>query len=225
MHIASLKVGNLGANGIVSGGLPISVGSGLSAKIRGTDQITVVAFGDGATNEGNTHESMNLAALWNLPVIFLFENNQYAVSTEVSCSMAGCNMMKRAAGYGIPATKVDGNNLEAVHFAAAEVIDYVRGGQGPYVLECETYRIEGHYYGDAMVYRSKEEVEQWRQKDPLVRAEKLLVQRGILSEAECRAIEAEVRQEVAAAVEFAENSPEPPLEAIFEDVFTEEGVR
>ncbi len=225
MHIASLKVGNLGANGIVSGGLPISVGSGLSAKIRGTDQITVVAFGDGATNEGNTHEAMNLAALWSLPVVFLFENNRYAVSTEVSCSMAGCDMLKRAAGYGIPARQVDGNNLEAVHFAAEAVIDYVRSGKGPYVLECDTYRIEGHYYGDAMVYRPKEEVEQWRQKDPIVRVEKVVVERGILSEAQCREIEAEVRQEVEAAVEFAENSPEPPLESIFEDVFTEEGVR
>lgn len=223
MHIASLEVGNLGANGIVSGGLPISVGSGLSAKMRGTDQITVVAFGDGATNEGNTHEAMNLAALWELPVIFLFENNCYAVSTEVNHSMAGCNMLNRAAGYGIPATKVDGNNLEEVHFAAEEAIDHVRSGKGPYLLECATYRIEGHYYGDAMLYRRKEEVEGWRQRDPIVRAETVIIERGILSEAECRGIEAEARKEVENAVEYAENSPEPPIESIFEDVFTEEG--
>ena len=197
---------------------------GLSARLRGSHQITVVSFGDGASNEGNTHESMNLATLWGLPVLFLFENNRYAVSTEVSCSMAGCDMMKRAAGYGIPATRVDGNDLEAVHFAAEEVIDYVRSGKGPYVLECDTYRIEGHYYGDAMVYPRKEEVEEWRRKDPIARVEKILIERGILSETECRALEAEVRQNVEEAVEYAENSPEPPIESIFEDVFTEEGV-
>lgn len=224
MHIASLEVGNLGANGIVSGGLPISIGSGLSAKMRSTDQITVVSFSDGATSEGNTHEAMNLAALWGLPVIFLFENNRYAVSTEASCSMAGHDMVKRAAGYGIQARKVDGNDLEAVHFAAEEVVDFTRSGNGPYLLECETYRIEGHYYGDAMIYRSKEEVKEWRQKDPIIRAEMLIIERGILSEAECRDIEVQVRNEVDDAVKYAENSPEPPVESIFDDVFTEEGV-
>jgi TPP-dependent pyruvate/acetoin dehydrogenase alpha subunit len=221
MHIASPEVGNLGANGIVSGGLPIAVGSGLSAKMRGTDQVTVVAFGDGAANEGNTHEAMNLAALWELPVFFLFENNCYAVSTEVKSSMAGGDMLKRAAGYGTPARKVDGNDLEEVHFAAEEVIDYVRSGEGPSLLECDTYRIEGHYYGDAMVYRHKEEVEDWRKKDPIGRVEKILIRRGILSEEECREIKAEVHAEVEDALEFAENSPEPPVESIFEDIFTE----
>lgn len=222
MHIASLEVGNLGANGIVSAGLPIAVGSGLSAKMRGTDQITVVAFGDGASNEGNTHEAMNLASLWKLPVIFLFENNRYAVSTEVGCSMAGCDMLKRAAGYAMPARAVDGNDLEAVHFASGEIIDFVRSGNGPYVLECDTYRIEGHYYGDAMVYRSKEEVEEWRRKDPIVRVEQSLIARGILKEEECRRIEAEVSESVAEAVRFAESSPAPALESIHEDIFTEE---
>ena len=222
MHIASLEVGNLGANGIVSGGLPIAVGSGLSAKLRGTDQVTVVSFSDGASNEGNTHESMNLASLWSLPVIFLFENNHYAVSTKANCSMALCDMQKRAAAYGITSRKVDGNDVEAVHAVSAEIIEDVRKGKGPYLLECETYRIEGHYYGDAMVYRDKAEVEKWRKKDPILRAEKRLIERDILSEDECRAIEAEVRAEVEAAVDYAEDSPEPALDAIFEDIFTEE---
>lgn len=212
----------LGANGIVSGGLPIAVGSGLSAKMRGTDQVTVVSFSDGASNEGNTHESMNLASLWNLPVIFLFENNHYAVSTKADCSMALCDMQKRAAAYGIPSGKVDGNDVEAVHAVSAEVIAAVRDGKGPYLLECETYRIEGHYYGDAMIYRDKAEVEEWRKKDPILRAEQQLIGRGILSEAACREIEAEVRAEVEDAVQYAEESPEPTLDAIFEDVFTEE---
>ncbi|HMD90721.1 MAG TPA: thiamine pyrophosphate-dependent dehydrogenase E1 component subunit alpha, partial [Anaerolineaceae bacterium] len=182
MHIASLKLGNLGANGIVSGGLPIAVGAALASKMRGTDQITVVSFGDGASNEGNTHESMNLAAIWKLPVLFLFENNCYAVSTCVSYSMAGGSMVKRAAGYGLPAQAVDGNDLEAVYFAANDAFQYIRSGNGPYVLECNTFRIEGHYYGDAMVYRSKEETDEWRKKDPILRVEKQLIERGLLTE-------------------------------------------
>ena len=220
MHIASITLGNLGANGIVSGGLPIAVGSGISAKMRGTDQITVVSFGDGAANEGNTHESMNLASLWKLPVLFLFENNRYAVSTETGSSMAG-SMEKRAAGYDLPFVRVDGNDLEAVHFAAREGIAYVRSGKGPFVMQGDTYRIEGHYYGDAMVYRSTEEVDEWRKKDPIMRVEKLLLDRGIFSESEYQQARAEIQQEVDEAVAFAEASPQPALESIFEDVYTE----
>ena len=220
MHIASITLGNLGTNGIVSGGLPIAVGSGISAQMRGTDQITVVSFGDGAANEGNTHESMNMASLWKLPVLFLFENNHYAVSTETSRSMAG-NMEKRAAGYDLPFVKVDGNDLEAVHFAAQDAIAYVRSGKGPFVMQGDTYRIEGHYYGDAMVYRSMEEVDGWRKKDPIMRVEKLLTERGIMSEAEYQLVRAEIQQEVNEAVAFAEASPQPAPESIFEDVYTE----
>ena len=220
MHIASITLGNLGANGIVSGGLPIAVGSGISAKMRGTDQITVVSFGDGAANEGNTHESMNLASLWKLPVLFLFENNHYAVSTETSHSMAG-NMEKRAAGYDLPFTRVDGNDLEAVHFAAQDAIAYVRSGKGPFVMQGDTYRIEGHYYGDAMVYRTTEEVDGWRKKDPIMRVEKLLADRGIMSEPEYQLVRAEIQREVDEAVAFAEASPQPAPDSIFEDVYTE----
>ena len=220
MHIASLEVGNLGANGIVSGGLPIAVGSGLSAKLRCTDQITVVSFGDGASSEGNTHEALNLAALWKLPVLFLFENNQYAVSTSSRQSIAGGSLMRRAAAYGIPGQKVDGNDLECVYISAQEAIHFVRDGQGPYLLECTTYRMEGHYYGDPMVYRSKAEAEEWRKRDPILLAEARLIEMGILTEARCREIEAEVQVEVDEAVEYAENSPEPALVSIFEDIFT-----
>ena len=220
MHIASIELGDLGANGIVSGGLPIAVGSGLSAKMRGRDQITVVSFGDGAANEGNTHESMNLASIWKLPVLFLFENNRYAVSTKTGRSMAG-NMEKRAAGYDLPYARVDGNDLEAVHFAALGIIASVRQGNGPYVLECETYRTEGHYYGDPMVYRDKEEMEYWRQRDPIKRVEALLLERDILTEEGYAAIRQEIRDEVNRAMAFAENSPQPPLDSIFSDVYTE----
>lgn len=220
MHIASITLGNLGANGIVSGGLPIAVGSGLSAKMRGTDQITVVSFSDGASNEGNTHESMNLASIWKLPVLFLFENNHYAVSTESSRSMSG-SMEKRAAGYDLPFVRVDGNNLEAVHFAAKDAIEYVRSGKGPMVFQGDTYRIEGHYYGDAMVYRSTEEVDEWRKKDPILFVEKIMEERGIMSAAEYQTIRVEIQQEVNEAVAFAEASPQPAPESIFEDIYTE----
>lgn len=221
MHIASLKDGNLGANGIVSGGLPIAAGAALAMKLHRTSQIAVVSFGDGAANEGNTHEAMNLAAIWKLPVLFLFENNGYAVSTSSTYSMAGGSMVKRAAGYGIPAQAVDGNDLEAVYFAGREAIQHVRSGEGPYLLECSTYRIEGHYYGDAMVYRSKAETDEWRQKDPILRVERALIERGYITEAECRQVQAEIQQEIDEAVQYAESSPEPAPESLFEDIYTE----
>lgn len=220
MHIASIQLGNLGANGIVSAGLPIAVGSGLSSMMRATDQITVVSFGDGAANEGNTHESMNLASLWQLPVLFLFENNHYAVSTETHRSMAG-NMQKRAAGYDLPYRKVDGNDLEAVHFCAQEIISHVRSGNGPFVMEAETYRMEGHYYGDPMVYRTKEEMDKWRQRDPIVRLEMLLEERGIMKKTSIEETRIEIMMEIKSAVEFAEQSPQPELDSIFTDVYSE----
>ena len=220
MHIASITLGNLGANGIVSGGLPIAVGSGLSAKMRGTDQITVVSFGDGAANEGNTHESMNLASVWQLPVLFLFENNRYAVSTPTSKSMGG-SMEKRAAGYDLPFKKVDGMDLESVYIAAKEAIAYVRSGKGPYVMQCETYRYEGHYYGDPMIYRSKEEIDEWRKKDPIQHVEDIMAKRNILTKEEYQKIKEDIQAEVDEAVAFAEASPQPPIKTMFEDVYTE----
>jgi len=221
MHIASMELGNLGANGIVSGGLPIAVGAALSAKLRGTDQIVVALFSDGATSEGNTHESMNLAALWNLPVFFVCENNRYAVSTCCADSIAGGNLVKRAAGYGIAGASVDGNDLEAVYLAARAAIGHVRGGQGPYFLECATFRIEGHYVGDAMLYRSRTETDEWRKRDPILHVEHLLLDRGILSREDCEGMRAEIEEEVRGAVQYAESSPEPGPAAIYEDLFTD----
>jgi pyruvate dehydrogenase E1 component alpha subunit len=221
MHIASLEVGNLGACGIVSGGIPLAVGAALSIQMRGTDQVAVAAFGDGASSEGNTHESMNLAALWGLPVLFLCENNQYAVSTHCSRAVAGGSVAARAAGYGLPGRTVDGNDLEAVHFAAAEALDHVRSGNGPYVLECKTYRIEGHYVGDATIYREDDEVADWVARDPIRIVERLLIERAIVSEDELTALTAEVEGEVNEAVRYALESPEPALESIYEDVYTD----
>ena len=220
MHIASLELGNLGANGIVSGGLPIAVGAALSAKMRGTDQITLVAFGDGATSEGNTHESMNLAAIWNLPVLFLFENNQYAVSTQCNSAVAGANVVGRAAAYGIDGLSVDGNDFEAVYLAGQQAISQVRDHPAPFLLECKTYRIEGHYYGDPMAYRTQSEVDEWRQKDPILCLESRLIECGVISIAQSQEIRLEIKAEVDDAVRFAESSPEPPLESIYDDVYT-----
>jgi TPP-dependent pyruvate/acetoin dehydrogenase alpha subunit len=163
---------------------------------------------------------MNLASLWSLPLLFVCENNQYAVSTCCSDSIAGGNLTKRAAGYGMVGASVDGNDLEAVHFAAEDAIGYVRSGSGPYFLECKTYRIEGHYVGDAMIYRSRTETDEWRARDPIHRVERLLVERNILSYSQYQDIRAEVEEEVRQAVEYAEDSPDPSLTAIYEDVYT-----
>ncbi len=219
MHIASIELGNLGANGIVSGGLPIAVGSALSARMRKTDQITVVFFGDGASNEGNTHESMNLASLWKLPVLFLFENNHYAVSTEISRSMAG-SMAKRAAGTYIPFIEVDGNDVEAVHFAAEEVIDHVRSGNGPFVMQCNTYRMEGHYFGDAMVYRTSARWKNGARKIPSACG--AVIPRALDPDCRMKLQSARgIQAEVDDAVAFAENSSQPALDSIFSDVYSE----
>jgi pyruvate dehydrogenase E1 component alpha subunit len=220
MHIASIKLGNLGANGIVSGGLPIAVGSALSAQMRETDQVTVVSFGDGAANEGNTHESMNMASAWRLPVVFLFENNQYAVSTHTTRSMGG-SMEKRAAGYDLPFVQVDGMDLEQVYFAAQDAIAHARAGKGPIVMQADTYRYEGHYYGDPMIYRTKEEIDSYRANDPIARVERILVERNIESEDHIEKIKADIQAEVDDAVSFAEASPQPAINSMFEDVYTE----
>ena len=151
----------------------------------------------------------------------MYENNCWAVSTRSEYSTSGGSLVNRAAGYGIPGKEVDGNDLEAVYQAGQEVINYVRSGKGPYLLQCNTYRIEGHYYGDAMVYRSKEEVDEWRKKDPIILVGKLLCERGVISESDCERIEAEVQKEVIDAIAYAEASPEPSIESIFEDVYTE----
>jgi len=220
-HIASVELGNLGANGIVGGGIPLAVGAAISIQMNGTDQVSVAAFGDGASSGGNAHESMNLAALWGLPVLFLCENNQYAVSTHCSRAIAGGSVASRAQGYGMPSYVVDGNDLEAVHFAAAEALERVRSGAGPYLLECKTYRIEGHYVGDATVYREDDEVDAWIEQDPIQRVRRRLLEREVLSEEVLRAFDAEIEATIEEAVAFALESPEPDLESIYDDVYTD----
>ncbi len=209
MHIADVAGGNLGANGIVGGGLPIAVGVGLSSKMRRSGEVCVSFFGDGAANEGAFHEALNLASIWRLAIVFVCENNQYGMSMPVARAMAVPNVADRAAAYGMPGVIVDGNDLLAVFEAAHEATERARRGEGPTLLECKTYRLRGHSKSDRNLYRTKEEIEEWRRRDPIARFREELTSLGCLTPDACNAIEAEAAREIDAAVEFARNSPHP----------------
>lgn len=223
MHIMSFALGILGANGIVGAGIPIAAGAGLSAVLRGTRQVVVCFFGDGGANNGAFHEGLNLAAIWDLPVIFVCENNQYAESTPQRTTTRVERIADRAAAYGMPGESVDGNRLEAVYRAAARAIARARAGKGPTLIEAVTYRWQGHYIGDPAVYRSQEEVEAWKARDPLalVRAE-LACRRGQGEEA-LAALEARIENEVDEAAEWAQSLPDPDPRSAFEDVYGPSG--
>jgi len=219
MHIADTDIGVLGANGIVGGGITIAGGAALSAQMRGTDQVVVCFLGDGSTNQGTFHEGVNLAACWSLPVVYVIENNLYAEKTRITDTCLLANLAERAAAYGIPSVVVDGNDVMAVYEAVGEAVARARKGQGPSVVECKTYRWRGHYEGDPQTYKPKEEVEEWQQKDPILRFRKLLLEMQVLTEKEGDGIQQAVLQEMDSAVKFAEESPFPSPEETLEDVF------
>ncbi len=219
MHIADFSVGVLGANGVVAGGFPIAVGAGLSCKLRGTDQVVVCYFGDGASNRGPVHEAMNMASIWKLPIIFACENNQYASTTPFSYSTSVERIALRAAGYSMPGVTVDGNDVLAVKEAALEAVKRAREGGGPTLLEALTYRLRGHFEGDPQRYRTKEEVEKAKQRDPIVRLAKLMRKKGLLTEKLEQEIQEEVASEIEEAVRFAEESPYPDPEEALEDLY------
>jgi len=220
MHVADFSIGILGANGVVGGGLPIMTGAGLSIKMRKTDQVAVVFFGDGAANRGTVHESMNMAAIWKLPLIFVVENNQFASTTPQSYACSVADICSRASAYGVPGVSVDGNDVLAVREATAEAVARARAGEGPTFLENKTYRIRGHYEGDPQKYRSSEEVKSWREnKDPIERFAKTLMKRKILTRNKADRILADVDAEIMEAVRFAEESPFPEPEAALDDLF------
>jgi pyruvate dehydrogenase E1 component alpha subunit len=219
MHIADVEGGNLGANGIVAGGLPISAGVGLSLQMQGSGQICLTFFGDGAANEGAFHEALNMAAIWKLPVVFFCENNVYAMSMAVHQAFAVDTISQRASAYGMPGVTVDGNDLTAVYAAAAEAVARARGGQGPTLIEARTYRWRGHSKSDRNLYRTQVEIEEWKGKDPIVRLRARLSAAGLLGEAEAEALAAQARADVAAAVAFAEASPEPDPERLEDEVY------
>lgn len=215
MHIADVESNNLGANGIVGGNLPIAVGVGLSIKIRKTDQVALTLFGDGAANEGAFHESLNMASIWNLPIIYLCENNLYAMSTPFDQAFKIEEISQRAAAYGIKGVTVDGNDVFAVHRVVREAAERARSGSGPTLIEAITYRWRGHSKSDRQAYRTREEVKEWMKKDPIPRfASKIGV-----TEAGMKKIQEEVQLAIRKAVEFAENSPEPDVSTILEGVY------
>jgi pyruvate dehydrogenase E1 component alpha subunit len=218
MHIADFSVGSLGANGIVGGGIPIAVGAALSQKMRKDPHMTVGFFGDGASNEGSFHESVNLAAVWKLPVLFVCVNNLYAMSTPIEKQMNISDLSQRALAYGIRGVAMDGNDAIAVYLAALEAKEYVKAN-GPMLLVLNTYRIMGHSKSDANVYRTKQEIEQWKKRDPIPRMRRQLLAEKIFTAAELDAIEAQSKKDVEAAVRFAEASPNPKVENVLDDVY------
>ena len=219
MHIADIEANNLGANGIVGGGLSLAVGVGLALQMQRKDQIVVVVFGDGAANEGIFHESLNMAALWKLPVLFVCENNLYGMSMHVDRATAKLPIAQRAEGYGIKWHYIDGNDLLLVYETMRKAVDDVRGGNGPVFVETETYRYFGHSKSDRNLYRTKEEIDDWRKLDPILRVRRDLVETGIITDAQAEEIDQEALKAIEAAAEFAENSPEPDLSTVEEFVY------
>ena len=222
MHMADLNVGNLGANGIVSGGIPLAVGAGLSIKMQGENRVVICFFGDGAANTGNFHESLNMASIWKLPVIFLCENNQYAMSMPVKRALSAQTVAARASAYSIPGFTVDGMDIRAVYAAVKEAVARARRGEGPTLIEAITYRYKGHSKSDKQVYRTKEEVREWMKRDPIKRYTTWLVEKNFATEDQIKEVERRVEEEIQDAIAFAEQSPEPPVEHLLQDVYAEE---
>ena len=222
MHIADLDGGNLGANGIVGGGMGMAVGAALTQKMKNTGKIVLCCFGDGACNEGTFHETLNMASVWKLPVIFYSINNMYGISTPIKDVINVDYNYQRACAYGIPGHFIeDGNDLLAVYNKFEEIVQYVRDGNGPVLVEAITYRWLGHSTSDPGKYRTKKEVDEWKQKDPIDRFKKYLLENKIATAQEIEAIEKASEDAVEESVKFALSSPEPTLESAFEDIFAD----
>ena len=221
MHTGDISVGALPAIAITAGGMPVAVGVGLSCKMRKTDNVVVCFFGDGASNEGAFHEAMNAAAIWNLPVIFVCENNLYGASTHINKVIKVENIADRASAYGMPGEVVDGNDVLKVNEAATRAIERARKGEGPTLLELKTYRRAGHSRNDACGYRDKVEEKEWFEKDPLTRCKDYILKNGLSTAEELEIMEKRVLQSIDEAVEFAKASPSPKPEAALEHVFFE----
>jgi pyruvate dehydrogenase E1 component alpha subunit len=220
MHIADMDKGMLGANGIVGGGPPLACGSGLTAKVNKTDQVTICFFGDGASEQGTLHESLNLAAIWKLPIIFLAENNGYAESTPAHYHCSVENIADRAAAYNMPGVTIDGNDIFAVYEAAGEAVRRARTGQGPTLLECKTYRFNGHFEGDAQTYKIAADQEKFqKERDPIKLFRDAVLSRGLVAESDLKTIDDRVAAQIDSAVKFAEDSPFPDVQETFTDVY------
>jgi pyruvate dehydrogenase E1 component alpha subunit len=219
MHIADIEGGNLGANGIVAGGLPIAVGVGMSIKAQRQDRVCMVFFGDGATNEGAFHEALNMASIWKLPVVFVCENNKYAMSMDIALAMAVPHVADRASAYGMPGVTVDGNDLPAVAAAARRAVERARRGDGPSLVECKTYRLRGHSKSDRNLYRTKDEIDAWRTRDPIRRIESELVAHGRFTSDDLAEIAKVAQSTIERALEFAKSSPDPDPADLTRDVY------
>jgi pyruvate dehydrogenase E1 component alpha subunit len=219
MHIADAKTGNLGANGIVAGGIPIAAGAALAQKLKKTDNVVVSFFGDGATNEGAFHEALNLASVWDLPVIFVCENNKYGMSFSTAKSMKVEKISERAAAYAMPGVTVDGNDVDAVYEVTKQAVDRARAGKGPTLIECETYRHKGHSKSDKNLYRTKEEIDFWKTKDPVGKFETLLIEKGIISKEQAEQITENVRNEIRNAITEAQSAPDSDPAELLSSVF------
>ncbi|MEM2020841.1 MAG: thiamine pyrophosphate-dependent dehydrogenase E1 component subunit alpha [Zestosphaera sp.] len=228
MHIADFEIGMLGANGIVGAGVPLAVGAALALKYRSPGNVAVAFFGDGAMNQGCVMEALNTATIWKLPIVFTVEDNQYAISMR---SMAPTRLQprvatarsfaERAVGFGITAVTVDGMDVLAVYEAARVAIERARRGEGPSLLDCKTYRYYGHFEGDPMVYRSKEEMDEWRRRDPIQLFKEKLIRMGVATEHELEALREKALKEVEEAVSRAEEDPYPEPSEAYTDVFTD----
>ncbi len=219
MHIADVTSGNLGANGIVGGSIDIATGAALTCKMKEKDKIVLCFFGDGAANRGNFHGALNMSSIWDLPIIYICENNQYGMSTPVKEAFNIARISDRKFAYNIEGLTIDGNNVIEVFNTIKHFSEYCRNGNGPVLVECLTYRWKGHSKSDAQVYRTKEEVKAWMQKDPILRYKRFLVENNIITEEEGKEIEANAMEAIRKAVKFAEKSPFPDPSTVEEDVY------
>jgi pyruvate dehydrogenase E1 component alpha subunit len=219
MHIADMEGRNLGANGVVGGGIPLAVGVGLALQMQGRDEIIMGFFGDGAANQGSFHEALNMAAIWSLPLVYVCENNQYGMSMSTKRALNIERISQRADSYGMPGVTVDGNDVVEVYEAATEAVARARAGEGPTLLECVTYRWKGHSKSDQELYRTKQEIQAWKERDPIPRFRDLLLAGGVISPEEATFIEETARRIIAEALEFAQASPEPSVDTILEGVY------
>jgi pyruvate dehydrogenase E1 component alpha subunit len=220
MHMFSSEKKFYGGHGIVGAQVPIGTGLAFANKYRGNDSVCLTYFGDGAANQGQVYESFNMAELWKLPVVYVIENNEYAMGTSVARSSAVSDFSKRGSSFGIPGVKVDGMDVEAVHAAAEEAFAHCRSGKGPIILEMKTYRYRGHSMSDPAKYRSKEELAEVREKrDPIENFGKKLLDQGIVTEEDLKALDKQIKATVVAAAEFATESPEPGIAELYTDIY------
>lgn len=222
MHMADVEKNFWGGHAVVGAHLPIAAGLALGDQYSGRDGVTICMFGDGATNIGYFHEALNLSKVWNLPVLWVCENNQYGMGTSVDRASAVPEIRQKAEGYGMPNSRVDGMDVLAVYEASEKILENIRKGGGPYLLEAMTYRFRGHSMGDPERYRKAEEIKRWQENDPIGIYRVKLIETDVATDAELDALDQQVEQEVAEAIQFAETSPEPEPSALFEDIYADD---